>query len=323
MDLKTKYLGLTLPNPVIVASSPFTSSLEGVVEMERAGAGAVVLKSIFEEQILNESTFLGRFHDYPEAADYLREYVGSDYVHNHLNLIKQAKQEVSIPVIASVNCTSEEGWIDYAKKIEAAGADALELNIFLIPVTPGQTSAELEKRYLDIISDVTGAVNIPVSVKIPRHFTNVLNIARETYNRKAKGIVMFNRFVEPDIDADKIEVTASDRLSTHTELRGTIRHVAMCVPQVKELDIAVSTGVHSGEDLVKVLLAGAKAAEICTAIYKNGHGVIGEMKSYLSKWMDTHSFDSVGQFTGLLSNRASQNYNEMYLRAQYVKNFPK
>ncbi len=320
MKLKTKYMGLTLPNPVIIASSPLTSSFKHVVEMEKAGAGAVVLKSIFEEQILNESQFLDRFTDYPEAIDYLRSYVGDEYVQGHLSLIKQAKAEVSIPVIASINCMNTSGWTDYARKIEDAGADALELNIFLLPTSPEHTAAEIEKLYLDTISSVTGAVGIPVSVKLPQRFTNVLNIAREAYNRKAKGVVMFNRFIEPDIDIDHIKIVDSEIFSATTELRSTIRTVAMCAPQVN-IDIAVSTGVHTGEDLVKVLLAGAKAAEICTAVYKRGAAAIEEMKTYLADWMDKHSFDSVEQFTGMLSNKASENFSNAYQRAQYMKTF--
>ncbi len=321
MKLQTKYLGLTLQNPVVVASSPFTSSLSHIVEMEKAGAGAIVLKSIFEEQILDESAFLDRYHDYPEAADYLRGYLGNEYVQNHLSLVRQAKASVKIPVIASINCMDESGWVDYAHKIEDAGADALELNIFLLPTSAGQTSAEIERHYLDIVSTVTKAVSIPVSVKLPRSFTNILNMARETYNRNAKGIVMFNRFIEPDIDIDNIKVVTQDRLSSNVELRNTIRSLAMCAPVVSDLDIAVSTGVHSGADLVKVLLAGAKAAEICTAIYKNGPTVIEEMKSYLADWMDKHSFDAVDQFTGLLANKTSEDYNKLYMRAQYMKMF--
>lgn len=322
MKLETKYLGLRLPNPIVVASSPFTASLEHIKEMEKAGAGAVVLKSVFEEQILDESEFLNRFNDYPEALDYLREYVGSDYVQNHLTLISKAKASISIPVIASINCMKESGWSDYARKIENAGADAIELNIFLLPTSPEQTSAEIEKHYLNIISSVTGAVKIPVSVKLPQRFTNILNIAQEVYRRQARGIVMFNRFIEPDIDVDNIKIIDSDRLSANVELRNTIRTVAMCAPQVENLDIAVSTGVHTGKDLVKVLLSGAKAAEICTAIYKGGAPVIGEMKSYLTEWMEAHSFNSVGQFTGLLSNKESEDYSELYQRAQYIKTFP-
>lgn len=321
MRLETKYLGLTLPNPVVIASSPLTSSLKHVVEMENAGAGAVILKSIFEEQILDESQFLERFHDYPETIDYLRNYVGNDYIQGYLSLIKQAKASLAIPVIASINCMNESGWVDYARKIEEAGADALELNIFLLPTRPEQTSAEIEKHYLDTISSVTDVVGIPVSVKLPKKFTNVLNIASETYKRKAKGIVMFNRFIEPDIDVDNLKVFDSDRLSSNAELRSTIRSVAMCAPQVSGIDIAVSTGVHTGEDLVKVLLAGAKAAEICTAVYKHGAAVIEEMKMYLASWMNTHGFDAVDQFVGLLSNKSSEDYNEFYQRAQYMKTF--
>lgn len=321
MSLKTKYLGLELDNPVIVASSPFTSSLDKIAEMERAGAGAVVLKSIFEEQIISESAFLARFQEYPEAADYLREYVGNEYVQGHLKLIEQAKKTVRIPVIASINCMSQGKWLDYASKIESAGADAIELNIYLLPTHQSEQGSEIEKRYLEIIGSVVKAVKIPVAVKIPQRFTNVLNIAQEAYNRGARSLVMFNRFIEPDIDVDRIEIMSSDMHSLRSELQNNLRSVAMCSPLVKGLDIAVSTGVHTGEDLVKVLLVGARAAEICTALYR-GTSVIEEMKSYLAGWMKSHGFDSVEQFRGLLSNSRTEDYNEIYQRAQYVKQFP-
>ena len=323
MNLKSKYLGLDLENPVIIASSPFTASLDKIEDMERAGAGAIALKSVFEEQIEGESEYLARFQDYPEAADYIREYVGDNYIQGHLRLIEQAKKNIRIPVIASINCMSNGKWIEYAKKIEAAGADALELNIYLLPTHQNQKAEEIEKNYLEIISSVTQAVNIPVAVKLAPRFTNVLNIAQQIYNRRAKGIVMFNRFMEPDIDVDKIEVVASDRLSSRSELRPNLRFVAMCTPLVSDLDIAVSTGVHTGEDMVKAILAGAKAVEICTALYKSGENVINEMKTYLSNWMENHGFDSIEQCCGLLSNRKSEDYNELYMRAQYVRSFPK
>lgn len=323
MNLETTYLGLRLENPIIIASSPFTASLEKIKEMECAGAGAVALKSVFEEQILGESQYLERFQQYPEAADYIREYVGNEYIKGHLRLIEQAKRSVGIPVIASINCTSAGKWIEYAKGIESAGADALELNIYLLPTRQQQKGEEIEKRYLEIVGDVVKAIGIPVTVKLAPRFTNVLNMAQGIYNRGARGIVMFNRFIEPDIDVEKIEVVTSDRLSSHSELRANLRYVAMCSPLVPELDIAVSTGVHTGEDLVKALLAGAKAAEVCTALYKSGEGVVDVMKSFLGQWMTGHGFETTEQFCGLLSNRESEDYNEVYQRAQYIRCFPK
>lgn len=316
-------MGLRLENPIIIASSPFTASLEKIKEMECAGAGAVALKSVFEEQILGESQYLERFQQYPEAADYIREYVGNEYVKGHLRLIEQAKRSVGIPVIASINCTSAGKWIEYAKGIESAGADALELNIYLLPTRQQQKGEEIEKRYLEIVGDVAKAIGIPVTVKLAPRFTNVLNMAQGIYNRGARGIVMFNRFIEPDIDVENIEVVTSDRLSSHSELRANLRYVAMCSPLVPQLDIAVSTGVHTGEDLVKALLAGAKAAEVCTALYKSGEGVVDVMKSYLGQWMTGHGFETTEQFCGLLSNRESEDYNEVYQRAQYIRCFPK
>ena len=322
MNLKVNYLGLELSNPVIVASSPFTASVEKIIKLERAGAGAVVLKSVFEEQIMGEAAFLERYNDYPEAADYLQGYVGNEYLKGNLDMIAEAKRKVGIPIIASINCDTGGTWVEYAKAMEKAGADALELNIFFLPTSATATAKEIEDRYLDIVGSVTKELTIPVSVKLGARFTNVLAVCREIYYRGGKGVVMFNRFFEPDIDIDTMTTSAADSLSERSELRNNLRWVAMASAEVQPLDIAVTTGVHTGEDAVKAILAGAKAVEICTTLYQNGLDVIGRIKKDMEDWMYNHSFETVGEFRGRLNYKGVGD-KEVFQRAQYMKFFPK
>lgn len=322
MNLKVKYLGLELENPIIVASSPFTSSVDRIIQMERAGAGAVVLKSVFEEQIMGEAAFLERYNDYPEAADYLHGYIGNEYINGHLKMIAEAKRKVRIPIIGSINCQSEGRWLDYAKSMEEAGVDALELNIFFLPTDAATPAAEIEERYLHIVQSVASTLTIPVSVKLGMRFTNVLAVCRDIYYRGGRGVVMFNRFFEPDIDVDTMTITAADSLSERSELRNSLRWVSMASAEVSPLDIAVTSGVHTGEDVVKCLLAGAKAVEICTALYQKGEEVIEDMKQYLANWMYTHSFENVSDFCGRLNSKEIAD-KEAFQRVQYMKFFPK
>ncbi len=319
-----KYLGLELDNPIIVASSPLTGSVERIARLAEAGAGAVVLKSVFEEQIGNQTAAGQNYYDSPEAADYLYEYVGEEYLDSHLDLIRGARREVGIPVIASINCIGAGTWIDFARRIEDAGADALQLNIALLPTSADKTATETERHYLDIIAAVTENVSLPVTVKLGARFTNIINLCREIYYRGAKGVTLFNRFYEPDIETDTMTFVASDSLSEHSELRNALRWIAMTSAQVDALDIAAATGVHTGDDVVKALLAGARAVEVCTAIYRDGVEVIGAMKRDLSAWMAAHSFDSTDEFRGRLNAKSIDIADrEAFERVQYMKFFPR
>lgn len=320
-NLSTNYLGLELPGPVIVSSSPLTASAEKVALLEQHGAGAVVLKSVFEEQILGESSSLGRYCDFPEAADYLRNYVGDDYLRGHIALIGQCKRTVRIPVIASINCLTSGAWTDYAERIEGAGADALEANIFFQPTDADASAAQIEARYLEVVERLTERLSIPVSVKLGMRFTNVLSIARQIYYRKGRGVVMYNRFFEPDIDIENLSLTASDPLSSPDELRNALRMVGLCSALEPHLDVAVSTGVHSGGDAVKAILAGAKAVQVCSTVYENGLGVIGQINDFVGQWMARHNFGGIGQFRGLMNYRGSSD-PELYQRVQFMKYFP-
>ncbi len=312
-----KYLGLKLNNPIVAASSPLTSSVDRIARLAEAGIGAVVLKSVFEEQIAGEAAAGARYDDYAEAADYLREYLEEDYLQGHLELIHGARA-LGVPVIASINCVGAGAWVEYAQRIEQAGADALQLNIAVMPTSAGQSAADVEERYLDVVAAVSGAVKMPVSVKLGSRFSNIVHLCREIYYRGAKGVVLFNRFYEPDIDVDTMAIGSSDPLSEHSELRNGLRSVAMVASEVEALDIAAATGIHTAEDVVKALLAGAGAVEICTALYRDGLGTIADMKRGLSAWMAEHNFASIDEFRGRLAKPLGT-----FGRLQYMKFFPR
>lgn len=323
VNLETAYMGLRLKSPVIASSSPFTSSAEKVRLLEKAGVGAVVLKSVFEEQIAGEAASLQRWSDYPEAAGYLERYLGGDYVRGFTDMIGSLKKGgISIPVIASVNCVSDGAWLDFAAAIEQAGADALELNIFIQPHTTGFTGREIEKIYYNIAENVVARVGIPVSVKLAGRFTNVFNVASELYKRGVKGFVLFNRLFEPDIDIDRMEmIAAASPLSSGTELRNSIRSIAYASSLMPQADFAVSTGVHTGEDVVKCLLAGASAAQVCTALFNGGVGAVGKMNSEIAGWMEDHGYGLTDEFRGLMNARLVPN-GDIYGRVQYMRFFP-
>lgn len=321
-QIQTSYMGLLLPSPVIASSSPFTSTVDSITELAASGAGAVVLKSIFEEQIAGHAASLEKYSDYPEAGQYLSRYMEGDYVGRYINLVKRLKTRVNIPIIGSINCYSPGRWVEYAAALENAGADAIELNIFLQPVSPNRSGSELESRYLDIASAVTESVKaIPVSVKLAPHFTNPLNMVASLRNRGIKGVTMFNRMFEPQIQTDTLQLTSSDPLSSPSELRTSLRTAALCSAFVEDVDISVSTGVHDHTDAIRCLLAGANTVQVCTALYKNGIGYISRMNDGITAWMNEHCFLTIDDFRASLNARDAKE-SEMYYRTQYMRYFP-
>lgn len=318
-SLETTYMGLRLRNPLIVASSGgLTATPENLRELEKAGAGAVVLKSIFEEQINHETADLDAYNDYAEADDYLSRYLREDYLGRHIELIRHAKSELSIPVIASICCIGAGEWIGYAERIEAAGADALELNIFILPTDVNLPSAEIERRYLGVVEQVVSRVTIPVAVKLGSRFTNILGMAGAVVARGAQGVVMFNRFYEPDIDIETKKVTVSEIYSHSSELRNSLRWIALASARIPHINIAASTGVHTGADAVKVLLAGASAYEVCSEIYRSGPAAIGAINSFVGDWLDRNGFDTAADAVGKV-NYASVKDPMIFERTQFMK----
>ncbi|MFT5729895.1 MAG: dihydroorotate dehydrogenase (fumarate) [Desulforhopalus sp.] len=302
-DLSTTYLGLDLKNPLIVGSCGLTNSVKKIGELAESGAGAVVLKSLFEEQILADlSANLESYStDYPGATDYVREYTRGNEVDTYLKLIAGAKKKVDIPVIASVNCVSAKEWTSFAKSVENEGADAIELNVSLLPSNPKVTSAQNEQQYLDVVSSVTEMVSIPVALKMSHYSASLAHLIQKlSWTDKIAGFVLFNRFYSPDIDIDKMVVKSSEMLSTPAEGTLPLRWIAL-LSGIVEKDLVASTGVHDSEGVVKQLLAGATAVQVVSTVYKNGMGQLGTILEGLEQWMDQKSYNTLEDFRGKLS----------------------
>ncbi|MBN1337837.1 MAG: dihydroorotate dehydrogenase-like protein [Bacteroidales bacterium] len=319
----TKYMGFELRSPVIAGSSGLTNSVEKITELEKAGVGAVVLKSLFEEQInyfINKSVAQSEsFHSYPEARDYIGNYTKDQNVLDYLNLIRDCKAHVGIPVIASINCISSSEWISFARRIQDAGADALELNIFVLPSDPKRTSVQNEEVYLHILNSIISELKIPVAVKVSYYFSSLSNTLLKLSWTGVKGLVLFNRFFSPDIDIEKFQITATNVFSTPEEIATSLRWVAMLSGRVL-CDIAASTGVHHGEGVVKQLLAGAKAVQVVSALYKKGPGIVTEMIDFLDQWMERNRFSTTEEFIGKMSFKKLDN-PAAYERVQFMKHF--
>ncbi len=322
-DLKTKYMGLELKNPIIVGSSGLTNSIENIIEARANGAAAVVLKSLFEEQIfqdVNKTMAEDEYSNaYPEALDYISNYSKDFTVDKYLQLIKEAKAAVDIPIIASINCVTSNDWISFAKQIEDAGADALELNIFILPSDPRKNSVDNEKVYFEIIEKVQKVVKIPIAVKLSYYFSGLAKTALSLSWTGISGMVLFNRFFSPDIDIDTFEVKPTNVFSSPEELSISLRWVAMLSSRL-HCDIAASTGIHDGNAVIKQLLAGAKAVQLSSILYKKGFGEIKGMLKDLEAYMDKHKFKSIAEFNGRMSIKETEN-PAAYERVQFMKYF--
>ena len=319
-SLSTKYLGLTLKSPLIVSSSRLTSTLGQLKEAEDSGAGAVVLKSLFEEQINYYVHSASSSSDYPEADDYLSNYIHANSVDNYLDLIRKAKGNLGIPVIPSINCYTSRGWTGFAKNIEEAGADAIEINVFFMPVDRKKSSAESEKLYFELIESLKKSVKIPVALKIGYRFSNILYMIDQFYNRGIEGIVMFNRFYEPDVDINRMEIIPASIFSQENERRYVLRWIGMASAQDIRIDISASTGVHSGQDAIKYLLAGAHTVQVCSVLYNKGLDYLKTMNRQISEWMNAKEFKGIGDFRGKL-NYANYEKPGVFERTQFMKYF--
>ncbi|MFW5761520.1 MAG: dihydroorotate dehydrogenase-like protein [Cyclobacteriaceae bacterium] len=319
-DLSTQYLGLQLKNPIIISSSSLTNSVNGIVSCANSGAGAVVLKSLFEEQITAELQSIENdpsIEDHPEAADYIRN-LGMDLQSDsYLKLIEEAKKAVDIPVIASLNCISKEKWLDYATQIEQAGADALELNIAIMPKDFNSLPEEIEDLVVDIVKNVRQKLSIPLAVKLGPYFTSIPRIVHRLQETGINGLVLFNRFYRPDVDIESLEMVPGYRYSTPEEISLSLRWIGILSRQVK-IDLAGSTGIFDGTGIIKQILAGAKATQICSTIYINGFKQIGIMLERVKFWMQTHNYQALDDFRGILSHKATQK-PAYYERLQYIK----
>lgn len=308
MDLTTTYMGMTLKNPIVPSASPLSESLDNIYRLEEAGAAAVVMYSLFEEQITRESYQLDHYlryggESFAEALNYFPEMetysIGPE---EYLNLISRAKLAVDIPIIGSLNGVSTGGWTEHARKIEEAGADALELNIYYIPTDIGMTSVEVEQMYVDVVKDVKESVSVPIAVKISPYFSATANMAYRLADAGADALVLFNRFYQPDFDLENLEVTPHLILSTPYELRLPLRWVAILYGRVP-VDLAITSGVHTHEDVLKGLMAGAKVTMLASELLQNGLLRISEILQDMLHWLEEHEYESVSQMQGSMSQQ--------------------
>jgi dihydroorotate dehydrogenase (fumarate) len=308
-DLRTRYLGMELRSPLVASSSPLTGSLDGLRRLEAAGAGAVVLPSLFEEELADAAPR-------PRAAQGGQAGYGAGPA-AYLSLVTQAKAALSIPVVASLNGVSRGGWASYASRLEAAGADALELNVYYVSSRPGLSGSDVEWHYLDVVRAVRQATRIPLAVKLSPYFSSLANMAGQLVEAGANGLVLFNRFYQPDLDIEAMEVRPALELSSSTELRLPLRWIAI-LHRRHRVSLAASTGVHTGEDVLKVLLAGADVAMMTSALLRNGPDHLRPVEVGLRDWMDRHGYETVDQLRGRLSQRSVPD-PAAFERANYIK----
>jgi len=323
VDLSTKYMGLNLKNPIVPSASPLSHKIETIKAMEDAGAAAVVLYSLFEEQMRFEADEFDHYLEYgtnrfAESLTYFPEVPGyrpgqSDYLEH----IHKAKAAVAIPIIASLNSTTPHGWTEYAKEIEQAGADALELNVYYVAAEAKQSGAEVEQIYLDVLKSVKQSLSIPVAMKLSPFFSSMGHMARQLDTLGADGLVLFNRFYQPDLDIARLEVMPNLTLSTSADLRLPLRWVAILYGRVKA-SLALTSGVHTPGDVIKAIMAGADVANVASVLLQNGVGRIGDLVNGVAAWMESHDYESVADMKGSLSQQAVSD-PAAFERANYIK----
>ncbi len=323
MNLKTKYLGIELKNPIVPSASPLSRSLDNMKRLEDAGASAIVMYSLFEEEIAHESEELDHYLHYgtesfaealsyfPKAEEYNLE------PDSYIELLRKAKESLSIPVIPSLNGITSGGWIKYARHFEEAGADAMELNVYYIPTDPHLTSYDVEGRYINVISAVRDSVSIPLAVKLSPYFGSLANFAQRAVGAGANGLVMFNRFYQPDINLNELEVVPNVTMSDSSAIRLPMRWIAILHGKLKA-SLAATSGVHTAEDVLKLVMAGADVTMLCSALLQHGPKHIKTVLADLSKWMEEHEYESIEQMKGSMSQKSVAD-PAAFERANYVK----
>ena len=322
-DLKTNYLGLHLKNPLVASASPLSKKVANARRLEDAGAAAIVMYSLFEEQITHESHELDHYlergtHSYAESLSYFPDLdtynMGPEPYLEHLYKVKQA---VGIPVIGSLNGISTGGWVDYAQRIEQAGADALELNIYYLPTDPDLSSAELEDEYVRLVREVRATVKIPIALKLSPFFTALPHVAKRFVLAGANGLVLFNRFYQPDFDLEELEVVSNVELSTSYEVRLPLRWIALLYGRIKA-DFALTSGVHTAQDVLKAMMAGASVTMMTSALLQHGMGRLMHILTDMQEWMVEHEYESIEEMKGSMSQRAVAD-PAAFERANYMK----
>ena len=318
-DLKTVFAGMALRNPIIVSSSGLTNNASNNEKLAEAGAGAIVLKSLFEEQILVETTHMAD-SNYAEASDYLKEYIRAHKLEEYIQLIKDTKKACDIPVIASINCFADSAWVEFAQQIEEAGADALEINILALQSDKDYQYGSFEQQHIDILAHVKKVTKLPIIMKLGDNLTNPVALIDQLYANGAAAVVLFNRFYQPDIDVNRMQHVAGNVFTSRAVLSNSLRWTGIASAQVDKISYAVSGGVHNPEDVVKAILSGADAVEVCSSIYQNGMGQIGKMTDFLASWMEEKGMETIAQFKGRLNAKDVKGVN-MWERTQFLKYF--
>ena len=324
-NLSVKYMGLNLKNPIIAGSSGLTHTVADLQRVEESGVAAVVIQSLFEEQIYLDMNFkrlkdrennpIQAYHS--ETFDYVESRIRSEYLSEYVHTIREAKKKLQIPVIASINCISSSGWTSFAAKLQEAGADAIELNIAVLSFNPILSAADIEQLHLDIIYQVRAVVSIPVAVKISPYFTDLSRVIDDIAAIGVNGIVLFNRFFSPDIDIVNMQVTSTNKFSTPDELPNTLRWIAMKSETVS-CDLCASSGIHTGGGVIKILLAGGAAVQIVSTLYKNGMEQVSVMLNDIETWMEKKGYHQIDQFVGKMSGFET-NMPAPYERIQFMK----
>lgn len=324
MNITTTYMGLELKNPLIVSSSRLTGEIKSIRQCIQAGAGAIVLKSLFEEQIrLDAESKLRNAKDselyfwFPEAKEHVVGLSVEANLENYLDFVGSVKKESDIPVISSINCITNEGWPNFASAIQQAGADALELNIAIFPFNDLQSSGDIEEKYVDIVREVKKHVTIPVSVKLGYYFTNLYAMANNLVKNGVDGLVLFNRYFRPDINIDTLEVITDNYLSSPLEATVAMRWIALLSGRKLNVDLVASTGVHDYRGVVRQILVGARAVQLCSTLYLNGIEVLPTIEAGLKRWMEDNRFESLDDFRGIALEK--QTTDASFERVQYMK----
>lgn len=315
--LSAQYMGLSLRSPYVASSSGLTEKVASLVALDQAGIGAVVLKSLFEEQIMGLTNSIWEGESDPESYEAIRSYTEAREVGAYLRTIREAKASCGVPIIASISCTVRGRWEEFAKQMAEAGADALEVNIFLLPTDATRPAADYERLYVDTVKRVVEQVSIPVSVKLARMFTNPLHMMSQLSYVGAKGCILFNRYYEPDIDLTSMKLVPGEMFSTPGELIQTLRWVAMGTSQIEPLDIGVSTGVHTAHEAAKAILAGACVTQVCTALYQHGPAYVSQLNDELERLIEEHGFSNLAAMRGRMDYAHAGN-PAMFERSQFM-----
>lgn len=323
MDTKTKYLGLELKSPIIVGSCGLTADVDKMVQMEKAGAGAVVLKSVFEEQIIhdikrNTHTFAPT-DNYGDSYEYIAMHVADDSLEKHFNMIREAKSKLTIPVIGSINCFSYETWLNYAKRFQDAGCDALELNMAILPYETNLSADDIERTYTQIINTLRKSISMPISIKVGTYFTDMAKTLQQISWMGIQGVTMFNKSVEVDIDTESETLKNASYLSVHEDMYKTLRWVALMSKKMR-CDLSASTGVYTADDVVKMILAGASSVQVVSCLYKNGIDTLKELNAGLQAWMQKKGYDNIAAFRGKLAVMPTDKAS-VAMRTQFMKYF--